>query len=283
MLHINKILILFLILGESVCFAQQDQTDIIVDSGKESIVVLNDQLRRTSRRLRELEGGVSLTTGVTGILPVSKGGTGKDLSTATTGTIPYFSSTGVLGNIGIGTSGYVITSNGTIPTYQPSKMPGTPVILRWGQIDALTSSTGGIVSSQSSLTSAAPTIDAPTGKYVYWAFTQNSYENVLQQEPVYFQKKTGINTVSGNYYIWEQSGGAGGGGGRSVSCYFDIGSQVSSTATSQSTTPTSTSWSVDVSGLTNGTNYEIKLMCKDNKGGSNETTGYVAKIIGFES
>lgn len=160
---------------------------------------------------------------------------------------------------------------------------GNPVILRWGQIDATTAADAGIVSSQTSLTAVAPTIDAPNGKYVYWSFTATSAKNIFQQEPVYWKKTSGISTVSGTYYLWEQSGGAGGGGGRLVSCYVDIGSQVSTTSTSQSTTPTSKSWSVDVSGLSNGTSYEIKAMCKDDVQGGNSTTGYVAKMIGFES
>lgn len=57
-----------------------------------------------------MEDGIPLLTGTTGILSVSRGGTGQDLSTVAQNTIPYFSSTGTFGNIGIGTTGYYLAA-----------------------------------------------------------------------------------------------------------------------------------------------------------------------------
>ncbi len=198
---------------------------------------------------------------------------------AITGLASVVSGAGVLpvANLGSGTpsSANFLRGDGAfaaIPT------PGVPVILRWGSIDAVTVNTCGLTLN-ASLTAAAPTVDDGTG-YIFWSFTQNSVVNVLQSEPVLWKKTAGITTVSGTFFLWEQSGGA---GSRQVSAYVDIGGQVSSTLTAASATPTSKSWSVDVSSLTTGTSYEIKIMCKDDVGGGNETTGYVAKIIGYES
>lgn len=82
-------------------------------TSEEAIVGFNEEVRKTARRLRQLEGGISLTSGVTGILPVSSGGTGQDLSSGTANSILYFSSTGVIGNIGIGTTGLYLKSSGS--------------------------------------------------------------------------------------------------------------------------------------------------------------------------
>lgn len=229
-------------------------------------------------------GWVAITPNASLPLSVANGGTGSDLSASAQGTILYFSATGVISVLAVGTNGQFLKTQGSgaNPVWAYPAM-SQPVIFKWGQIDALTTTTEGIVSSETTLTPATPSIDAPSGKYVYWKFNGTSYANIYDQEPVYFRKRTGINTVSGTFYLWEQSNGAGAGGGRQVSCYVDIGSQVSSTLTSQSSTPTSKSWSVDVSGLTNDTVYEIKLMARDDVQGGNNTVGFVAKMIGFES
>ena len=62
--------------------------------------------------------GLSLTTGVTGTLPATNGGTGQ--TTYTTGDIVYASSSTALSKLGIGTNNYVLTSNGTTPVWAPN-------------------------------------------------------------------------------------------------------------------------------------------------------------------
>ena len=72
----NKFLtFLFLIISISSVFAEE-QTDVIIDATKkEDVGLINDNFRRQSRRIQSLEDGVSLTSGVTGILPIANGGT----------------------------------------------------------------------------------------------------------------------------------------------------------------------------------------------------------------
>lgn len=108
MLRSVKIILFFLCLT-GISFAE-DAQNVVPDTvdQRTATIQFNDEIRRTSRRLRELEGGVSLTSGVTGILPVANGGTGLDNSATAANSIPYFSSTGTMGNIGIGTTGYVL-------------------------------------------------------------------------------------------------------------------------------------------------------------------------------
>lgn len=73
----NLLLILFLL--TSVSFAE-DEVDIIPDNSEQSVALQNDNFRKTARRLRDLENGISLTSGVTGILPLANGGTARALS-----------------------------------------------------------------------------------------------------------------------------------------------------------------------------------------------------------
>lgn len=58
---------------------------------------------------------VSLTTGVTGTLPIGNGGT--NLTTYTTGDLPYASASNTLSKLAIGTSGQVLTVSGGVPTW----------------------------------------------------------------------------------------------------------------------------------------------------------------------
>ena len=65
-----------------------------------------------------------LTTGVTGTLHVDNGGT--NITTYTLGDILYASATDTLTKLTIGTTGYVLTSNGSVPTW--ADIPDQPII-----------------------------------------------------------------------------------------------------------------------------------------------------------
>jgi hypothetical protein len=65
-----------------------------------------------------------LTTGVTGTLHVDNGGT--NITTYTIGDILYASATDTLSKLTIGTNGYVLASNGTIPNW--IDLPDQPII-----------------------------------------------------------------------------------------------------------------------------------------------------------
>lgn len=86
---------------------------------------------------------VSLTNGVNGTLPVGNGGTG--LASFTAGDLPYYASGTALSKLGIGTSGYVITSSGTAPQW--SNLASIAVTTISGGTTGLTpsSSTAGAV------------------------------------------------------------------------------------------------------------------------------------------
>lgn len=126
MKYINLTILSLLLI--SPCFASVDDQDIVSDKieAKEAVRQFNDEVRKTSRRLRALESGIDINSGTTGILTIDRGGTGQDLSTAPANSIPYFASTGTLGNIGIGTTGYLLTA-GNPPSYS-TPPPTTPAL-----------------------------------------------------------------------------------------------------------------------------------------------------------
>ena len=59
--------------------------------------------------------GLPLSSGVTGTLPATNGGTAQ--STYTTGDILYASATNTLSKLTVGTTGQVLTIAGGVPTY----------------------------------------------------------------------------------------------------------------------------------------------------------------------
>jgi len=76
---------------------------------------------------------VSLTTGVTGTLPIANGGTGQTTASTAFNALSPITSTGdlIIGNgtnsatrLAIGTSGYVLTSNGTTASWQSASSSG---------------------------------------------------------------------------------------------------------------------------------------------------------------
>jgi hypothetical protein len=70
------------------------QTEVIVDY-KDSLPVLNEQLRRANSRLQKIESASApLLDTLPGIVPVASGGTGDDFSAVLAGDIFYFSDTG---------------------------------------------------------------------------------------------------------------------------------------------------------------------------------------------
>ena len=94
-----------------------------------------------------------------------------------------------------------------------------------------------------------------------------------------FNKISGISTVSGQLKLWIASTG----GGRQGSAVVHIGSVSSNTVTATTSTPTVNTWSADVSGLVNGTIYDVYVTITDDVGGGNNTVPLCAEIAGYGS
>lgn len=73
--------VLSLILAWPICSAKaEDALEVIATAGDEMLPILNESLRRTSRRIRALEDGININTATTGTLTIGRGGTGAALT-----------------------------------------------------------------------------------------------------------------------------------------------------------------------------------------------------------
>lgn len=110
-------IILFFCLSQA-AFGQQE---VLNPNDPNLNAELNDTLQQINNKLISLtstDTTVGSYFGTNGILTVKHGGTGQDFSAVAKNAFPYFSAAGVMGNVGIGTVGSVLTSNGSsAPTF----------------------------------------------------------------------------------------------------------------------------------------------------------------------
>jgi len=108
---IKKILLILLL--SSTSYAQ------IVGMDEASLPVLNQQLRYSERRISEIEGTTwDINTRTSGILTTDRGGTEQDFSGEAEGSLIVFDAAGDMATVAIGTSGQVLTSNGTTAAWE---------------------------------------------------------------------------------------------------------------------------------------------------------------------
>lgn len=112
-----KLILLLLLVGCRPLFADTVNNGQNVLSGvatPDATVLINDQFRQNIGRITASELSIDTLNGLfsNNVLQVRYGGTGQDFSSVVQNSIPYFSSTGTLGTIGIGTTGYFLQSQG---------------------------------------------------------------------------------------------------------------------------------------------------------------------------
>jgi hypothetical protein len=126
-------------------------TAIGITNGSGSITVTNTGVLSFQTSLNGLTPSVATTGAVTlaGTLGISSGGTGQITALAAFNALSPITSTGdlILGNgtnsatrLGIGTNGYVLTSNGTTASWQPTSLSGVVTSFQTS-INGLTPST----------------------------------------------------------------------------------------------------------------------------------------------
>lgn len=105
----------FLFTFSSLSYGQNSGSEVLpnLDNNPNNTSVLNDQLRETNQRLLQLEGGIDINSMTTGILNVSRGGTGQDSSNWPAGDQVVMTSLGVWGHIPVINHFQIFTSSGT--------------------------------------------------------------------------------------------------------------------------------------------------------------------------
>ena len=168
--------------------------------------------------------GLPLATGVSGTLPILNGGTGQTTASAAFNALSPITSVGdlIIGDgtnsatrLAIGTSSYILTSNGTTATWQapPSSMvyPGAGIPnstgSAWGTSYSTTGS-GTVVALQTSAALVTPTLSAATidGANPYLNFN-NGAGTTLAAGRMWYDGTTGAwNLGMGNGNITQQVG-----------------------------------------------------------------------------
>ena len=113
-------------------------------------------------------------------------------------------------------------------------------------------------------------------KNLYWAVDSgnSTYYTVISSK---WKKLIGVSIVTVHCRIWEKSNG------NSAQCKVDIGGANNSvTGTVSQNTPEWKSFTIDVSGLTNGVEYDVTIQLANNQASVNDES-YMDSIIAFGS
>ena len=250
------------------CSNAYAQTENISDFTPETLPVLNDSLRSLNGTLnRARDTLATIATYFTGgILKSSNGGTNANLSTCTQGSIPYFSATGTMTCLAPGTSGYFLKTQGASanPTYDVPPGNGN-IIYAFGD--------GGTGRYYTQTTSTPPA--SATLGYQMWDTDNNAtYVNIQDTR---FRKTAGINTLT--FYVSQASRN---GGGSTKSRITINSGNITSTEGESTAGAGVITWvngTVDVSSLTNGTVYDLKVQLSSN-GTAGEAAAFGGIIFG---
>jgi hypothetical protein len=150
----------------------------------------------------QLTGSVSLTSQVSGILPVANGGTGDSSFTANQVVIGGTTSTNPLAQVAAGTSGQVLTSNGSsAPTWAtPATGSVTSVALADGSTTPIYAITGSPVTGAGTLTF---TLDAQSANTVFAGPTSGSaaqptFRDLVIADLTFAGAANGVATLDGS-------------------------------------------------------------------------------------
>lgn len=271
-----KILLLLLSLLSSTAYAQSVTTDTLYGNQQVSPVFSLSQENTpvVNNNISILQGDVNglfasiYNHSPGGILQTQYGGTGLNLSEFPVGDILMGNGNGV-GVFQPGATGDVLVSQGlgNYPIWGSSSSPGSLLFEYSGQVDAQGTAVGEYVG-----TSLLPT----TGQGNYRFLETGANTSYIQIWSSKFTKISAINTVTVWVRIWIASAI----NGSQAAMLVSIGGQTGSvTGNVNETSPQWESFTIDVSGLTNGSTYDV-LASQYGVGGFQS---YCSNIIGFGS
>ena len=156
---------------------------------------------------------ISLTSSVTGTLPVGNGGT--NLTTYTTGDLPYASAANTLSKLAIGTTGQVLTVSGGVPSWGTVSSSPTYVGCRLYNTtgtnpscsnDAVTTITFNNETFDTdgfhSTTTNTSRITIPSGKAGYYRVTAHLFMQAPTNETSEYQLRINKNGTLSSYLAW---------------------------------------------------------------------------------
>ncbi len=214
---------------------------------KKDLTTLNRILRRSARRLNAIENGVSLTSGVKGILPLLNGGTGAALADPGADRIYFWDESGNITNfLTVGSGLDLIGTTLTATTPNTSN-----VIFSWSGVDNV------VNGSQGAFVNAAPDIGANTAEFMVVGRDETTYGTLLNFR---FKKIAGISTVTieSRMAVSANTG----------SCKVDIGGQNNTVTTVSTSYGWATAADINVSGLSDGTTYDGIIQLKNSNANS---------------
>ncbi len=223
-----------------------------LDENKD-LPTLNKILRRSARRLNAIENGISLTSGITGILPLANGGTGAPLVDPGADRIYFWDESGNITDWLIVGTGLTLTGT-TITAAQPT----SNVIFAWSGVDACVDTDYGLYVGQNLLEAAG----SSNINNVYLYSEKVTSPTILNFK---FTKIAGISTVTIHARLWAVDNVA------TNEAFVEVTIGTATAQTAKSVTSATPTWyegatPIDVSGLVNGTTYDgaVKLYAEQN-------------------
>lgn len=151
--------------------AYASNVENLADLNVDKVAVLNDNFKALNDNANKSKNLLNDYFGASGILGTANGGTGQNFSAVAQNAIPYFSATGTMGNIGIGTTGYVLTSQGS--STPPIYLQPTFRLTSATSISAA-ANTGDIAISNTKYYKVRGTLGALSANDIFWLRFNNS-------------------------------------------------------------------------------------------------------------
>lgn len=264
------LIIISLVYYSTLSYAQQITVtqDVLPNTtSSDSTAVLNNTIRQNANAINSIGGYFNSN----GYLTEANGGTGTNLSAFPNGSILVQNTANVgIGTFGQGTSGQILTSGGPAvnPVWITTPVIKTVLFEYTGQVNSSGASIGEVVGT--SLNAGAA-----TGSYRYLESINAGYSSLQSWK---FIKDSNVNTVTVWTKLWIATGAA-----AQSQLKVDIGTANGNVAgTIGQLTPEWKSFTIDVSGLVNGSTYDVTASLQDGQG-NNGIRVFCGVIMGFGS
>lgn len=241
----------------------------VISAGIGSVYFRTDGSTNTTLYRKESGTGNTGWVAVTNVsLPLSIANGGTNITTYTLGDILYSSATDVLAKL----AGNTTTTKKYLTQTGNGSVSAAPVWEALPAQDHVCFIFHGAGTQASYRTGTTQLASAPTGNYASWFTTSTSLTQILESK---FKKLSGLNTLTVYAYVGSSNG---------ASSTVTVQAVISTANGSTTRNAAGVGWvnfTVDVSGLSNGTIYDLVINLKDSEGTPH--TAHLFSAIGFIS